>query len=454
MNYMFIKGTIVTMDSKNSIIKDGCLVTEDDKIVDVGKYTELKGKYPGYERVDCKNKLLMPPLINSHTHASMTLLRGYADDLPLFDWLTKWIFPVEKTLTPSDIYLGTQLAAIESALSGTSCLNTMYYFMEQEAEALSGAGLRGVVGHVCFSSNKKLDSSITFSLVKKWHNSENGLIRVSVDPHSIYTVDPVYLKELYLLKQELNEKYGSPEAPICWHIHTAENSDEMLKMKQAFSSNEAQEVKDLVSVNYEGVFDYLNHLNVLGPDVIAAHCVHLTTRDIELIHRSGVKVVHNPVSNLKLASGICPLDRLIKQGVNVSLGTDGACSNNSLDMFETVKLTALLHKGVNLNPTVIPAQKVIRMATIEAAKTLMWDSQIGSIEKGKKADILVLDLSKPHAVPLYSEYSHLAYALKSSDVESLVVNGAFIVENREMKTLNVEEVTNKIVKWKEARFNQ
>ncbi|MEM2110013.1 MAG: amidohydrolase, partial [Candidatus Odinarchaeota archaeon] len=425
---------------------------EDDRIVDVGKYNELKNKYQSYDKIDCKNKIIMPPFINCHTHASMTLLRGYADDLPLFEWLTKWIFPIEKNLTPSDIYLGTKLAVVESALSGVSCLNTMYYFMDMEAEAISQAGLRGVVGHVCFSNNKRQDSSITFNLVKKWHNSKDGLIRVSVDPHSIYTVDPVYLKELYLLKEELNNKYGSPTAPIHWHIHTAETSDEMAKMREAFASHEDTEVKELVNNHYEGVFDYLNHLNVLDSEVTAAHCVHLTSKDIEVISKKSVKVVHNPVSNLKLASGISPVTTLLKNKVNVSLGTDGPCSNNSLDMFETVKLTALLHKGVNLNPTILPAQTVIRMATFDAAKTLGWSSEIGSVEKGKKADILIVDLSKPHATPLYNEYSHLVYALKSSDVESLIVNGRFIVENRVMKTVNVEEVIVKVAKWVENKL--
>ncbi|WEU41049.1 MAG: amidohydrolase [Candidatus Odinarchaeum yellowstonii] len=449
---MFVNGVVLTMDLKNTVIRDGCVVVEDDRIIDVGKYSELKNKYHGYEKFNCNNKIVMPPFINCHTHASMTLLRGYADDLPLFEWLTKWIFPVEKTLTPSDIYLGTRLAVIESALSGVSCLNTMYYFMDMEAEAISQAGLRGVVGHVCFSNTKKQDASITFNLVKKWHKAKNGLIRVSVDPHSVYTVDPVYLKELYQLKKELNDKYGSVEAPIKWHIHTAETADELVKMRESFSSSENSEVKKLVSDNYDGVFDYLNRLNVLDEHIVAAHCVHLTDRDISLIREKSVNVVHNPVSNLKLASGVSPLPKLLNNKINVSLGTDGPCSNNSLDMFETVKITALLHKGVNLNPTVLPAHEVIKMATINGARTLGWDSEIGSIEKGKKADLLIIDLSKPHATPLYNEFSQLVYALKSSDVDSLLVNGRFIIENKVMKTVNVEDTISKVVKWVADRF--
>ncbi len=440
------------MNSANTVIREGCVVVEDDRIVDVGKYSELKYKYHGYERFDCENKIIMPPLINCHTHASMTLLRGYADDLPLFEWLTKWIFPVEKTLTPEDIYLGTKLAVVESALSGVSCLNTMYYFMDKEAEAISQAGLRGVVGHVCFSNNKKQDRSITFNLVRKWHNSKNGLIRVTVDPHSIYTVDPVYLKELHELKKDLNDKFGSPTAPIKWHIHTAETADELVKMRESFGSSENPEIKKLVDENYDGVFDYLNHLNVLDDQIIAAHCVHLTDKDISLIREKSISVVHNPVSNLKLASGISPLPKLLSNNINVSLGTDGPCSNNSLDMFETVKITALLHKGVSLNPTVLPATEVIKMATINAAKTLGWDSEIGSIEKGKKADLLIIDLSKPHANPLYNEFSQLVYALKSSDVDSLIVNGRFIVEEKTVRTVNVEETITKVAKWVSDRF--
>ncbi len=449
---MFFNGIILTMNSKNSVIQDGCIVVEDDIIIDVGKYSELKNKYHGYEKFDCKNKIITPPFINCHTHASMTLLRGYADDLPLFEWLTKWIFPVEKTLTPDDIYLGTKLAVIESALSGVSCLNTMYYFMDMEAEAISQAGLRGVVGHVCFSNNKKQDSSLTFNLVKKWHNSNNGLIRVSVDPHSVYTVDPAYLKELHQLRNELNDKYGSQNAPIRWHIHTAETSDELIKMRESFNSSESSEVKRLVCESYDGVFDYLNRLNVLDDQIVAAHCVHLTDKDINLIRDKSVNVVHNPVSNLKLASGVSPLPKLLNHNINVSLGTDGPCSNNSLDMFETIKITALLHKGVNLNPTLLPAVEVVKMATINAAKALGWDSEIGSIEKGKKADLLIIDLSRPHAVPLYNEFSQIVYALKSSDVDSLMINGRFIVENKVMKTVNVEETISKVVKWVADKF--
>jgi 5-methylthioadenosine/S-adenosylhomocysteine deaminase len=451
---MLINGTILCMDEKNSIFKNGCLVIEDENIIDIGKYGDLKNKYPGYEKINCEKKIILPPFINCHTHASMTLLRGYADDLPLNEWLTKWIFPVEKTLIDDDIFLGTQLAAIESALSGTSCLNTMYYFMEKEAEAITQVGLRGVVGHVCFSGTKKKDNAETNKLVSTWHNAKGGLIRVTIDPHSIYTVDPIYLQELYHLKKELNQKYGSENSPIQWHIHTAESSTELEVMRKNFSQSESSKIRNILNENHKSVFSYLNSIGVLDQDIIAAHCIYLDNNDISIIRKNDIKVVHNPVSNMKLASGISPLPKLIQNQIKIGLGTDGACSNNSLDMFETMKFAALLHKIATLDATVVPAKTVVRMATIDGAKVLAWDKEIGSLEKNKKADILILDKFYPHSTPLYDIYSHLAYAFKPINVDQLIVKGKHIVKDKKIITVDVEKIMDKANRWKEDHQNQ
>ena len=433
-------GTVVTMGRKG-IIRDGAIVVENSRILDVGKGAELKRKYPGYEKISAKGKVVIPGLVNTHQHAAMSLLRGYADDLPLKEWLKNWIWPLEKHMTGRDIYIGALLTALESIMGGTTTVNTMYHYVKggNEAEAFAEAGLRGVIGHVCFSWRKDEDQRALRTLAKDWHGKANGLIRVSVDPHAAYTVDPEYMKELREITEELNEKYGSSSSPIMWHMHVAETQDEPEKIRQAFN----------VSIQ-GGVVEYLNSLGVLGNDVIATHCVALTKRDIEILKEKEVKVSHNPISNLKLASGISPVPTLIKAGVTVALGTDSSCSNNNTDMFGVMKTAALLHKGVHKDPTLLPAEKALQMATIEGAKALLWDRQIGSIEIGKSADLAIVDFKKPHLCPLFNEISHLVYSAGASDVDTVLINGKIVMENREVTTVDVHKVLEMAEKTKES----
>lgn len=431
MNFVIYGGTIITMQN-GKIIKDGAVVIENEAIVDVGKTREVLRKYPrGYERLDAKGKVVIPGLINTHQHAAMSLLRGYADDLPLQEWLEKWIWPIEGHMTANDIYIGALLTAVESIFGGTTTVNTMYHYTpnENEAKAFADAGLRGVVGHVCFSWRKKEDKNALEDLAKSWHNKADGRIRVSVDPHAPYTVDPEYMKELKELHVKLNEKYGSEKAPLIWHIHVAETSDEEEKIRKAFNV----EPKG-------GVMRYLDSLGILDEHVIAAHCVALTEEDIAVMKHRRVKVSHNPISNLKLASGVSPVPKMLEEGVIVSLGTDSPCSNNTADMFEVMKTAAILHKGVNKNPTVTAASQVLDMATLGGAKALCWDSEIGSIEVGKKADLVIINFAKPHLCPIYNEVSHLVYAAKSADVETVLINGRMVMENRRLTTLKIEKV--------------
>jgi len=441
MELVIHSGTIITMKNAK-VIKDGAVVVEDKTIVDVGKTSEILGKYPrGYERINAKGKVVIPGLVNTHQHAAMSLLRGYADDLPLQEWLEKWIWPLEQHMTAHDIYVGALLTAVESVLGGTTTVNTMYHYMpdENEAKAFADVGARAVVGHVCFSWRKKEDRKALEDLAKNWHRKADGLIRVSVDPHAPYTVDPEYMRELKVLCGELNEKYSSEKAPIFWHIHVAETSDEPEKIRKAFN----------VSLN-GGVMEYLDSLGVLDNHVVAAHCVALTDKDIAVMKRRGVKASHNPISNLKLASGISPVPKMLEQNVTVSLGTDSPSSNNSADMFEVMKMAALLHKGVNKNPTLMPATQVLGLATIEGARALSWDSEIGSIEVGKKADLAIIDFAKPHLCPVHNEISHLVYAAKATDVETVIVNGKIVVENRRLTTANCEEVMEMAEKTKNS----
>jgi 5-methylthioadenosine/S-adenosylhomocysteine deaminase len=442
LNLLIHNGTLVTM-RKDEIIRDGAIAVEDGTIIDVGKSRQMLRKYAmGYEKINAKGKVVIPGLINTHQHAAMSLLRGYADDLPLQEWLEKWIWPIERLMTAEDIYVGSLLTAVESIMSGTTTVNTMYHYMprKNEAKALVEAGIRGVVGHVCFSWRRNEDRKALEDLARNWHDKAGGLIRVSVDPHSPYTVDPEYMGELKILREELNKKYGSKKAPIIWHIHVAETFDEADKIRKAFN----------VDVR-GGVVEYLDSLGVLDERVIAAHCVALTDRDMAVMKARGVKVSHNPISNLKLASGISPVPKILKQGVTVSLGTDSPCSNNAADMFEVMKVTALLHKGVSRNPTVMSAQQVLKMATLDGARALCWENNIGSIGVGKKADLVIINFEKPHLCPLYNEFSHLVYATKSSDVETVIINGKIVMENRRLTTLNVDKVM-KMVKKAKSRL--
>ena len=431
MNLLIQNGTIITMCNKK-IIREGAIAIENKTIIDVGKTQVLKQKYGrGYEKVDAKGKVIIPGLINTHQHAAMSLLRGYADDLPLKEWLEKWIWPIEQHMTAHDIYAGALLTAIESIMGGTTTVKTMYHYTSEqnEAKAFADAGLRGVIGHVCFSWRKEEDEKALRDLAENWHNKVDGLLRVSVDPHSPYTVAPEYMKELYEMKGELNKRYGSKENPITSHIHVAETRDEVEKIEHAFK----------IKLK-EGIMAYLDSLGVLDEHVVAAHCVALTDKDIKVMKKKKVKASHNPISNLKLASGISPILKMLRACVTVSLGTDSPCSNNSADMFEVMKIAAILHKAINKNPVIMPAAQILEMATIEGAKALSWEREIGSVEVGKKADLAIISLQKPHLCPLYNEASHMVYAVKASDVETVIINGRIVMENRKLTTLNVEKV--------------
>jgi len=429
LEFIILGGTVLTMGQAGRI-REGAVVVEDDRIIDVGPADELKTKYRRYERLTADKCVIMPGLINAHQHISMSLLRGYADDYPLREWLEEHIWPLEAKMTGYDMYVGSLLTCAESLLGGVTTVNTMYHYAHpdwNEARAIAEMGMRGVVGHVCFSWRREEDRRALEDLAKRWHGAENGRIRVSVDPHAPYTVGPDYMVELRRLTDELNERYGD-KGPITFHIHVAETADEPEKIKEAFG----------VEVR-KGVFAYLDELGVLKPDVVAAHCVALTSQDIEIMAKRGVKAVHNPVSNMKLASGICPVVDLLRAGVVVGLGTDGPCSNNTADMLETMKFAALLQKVARGDPTALPAEAVLKMATLNGAMALCWD-EIGVIEPGKKADIIVIDLKKPHLTPLYSEESHLVYAAKSSDVKTVLVDGQIVVGDGELKTMSLEKV--------------
>ena len=411
-------GTILTMDSKNSILKNGFLVIRGDSISHMGT-----GDMPSISAgkiIDAKDGLVLPGLVNGHTHAAMTLFRGLADDLPLMQWLENYIFPAERNMDAEFVYTGTQLALAEMILSGTTTFCDMYLFEEEVAKAAKKAGVRCLAGEVLYDFPSPNYGSVengleyTESLIQKWR--DDPIVSIAVEPHSLFTCSP----ELLMASNELALKHRVPLI-----IHVAETLNEVSEIKRKYAKTP---------------IEHLDSLGLLGAHLIADHCVHLGQSEITKMAEHGVKVVHNPESNMKLASGIAPIPELIKQGVTVGLGTDGCASNNNLDLFSEMDTAAKLHKVHAMDPTAVDAVTVLRMATIEGARALGLQDITGSLEIGKKADVIVIDTHKPHLTPMYNATSHLVYAASGNDVTHSVINGKLVMEDRKLLTLDLDEV--------------
>jgi 5-methylthioadenosine/S-adenosylhomocysteine deaminase len=364
--------------------------------------------------------LIMPGLINSHTHAAMTCFRGLADDLPLSVWLNEHIFPAEKKISAELVYKGTLLACAEMILSGTTTFCDMYLFEDQVARAAHEAGMRALVGEVLYdfpSPNygpPEEGLSFTKDLIRSWE--KDPLVSVAVEPHAVYTCSPELLKAC----DDIALEYRVPMI-----IHLAESQEEV------------DQVKDLYGVS---PVIHLENLGLLKPHLIADHCVVLEDEEMDLLAGRGVKVVHNPESNMKLASGVAPAVELLARGVVVGLGTDGCASNNNLDMLAEMDTAAKLHKVHRLDPTVMEARTVTQLAIRGGSRVLGLEDKVGCLEPGKKADIIGLDLDKPHLTPLYNIYSHVVYAASAADVTLSIINGRMVMKNRELFTLDVEKI--------------
>ena len=421
VDILIVKGTVITMDSNRTVLEAGTVVIKDGTIVAVGASESLKSNFKAKETINANGKIVMPGLINTHTHAAMVIFRGFADDLPTQEWLENYIWPAEaKYINAETVRLGTLLAIAEMIRSGTTTFNDMYFFEDEVAKAAKEAGIRAVVGEALLdfpTPNKKTPQEgleYTEMLIQKWR--DDPLITVAVAPHAPYTCSPEILKAA----KNLSDKYN-----VRFHIHLSETEKEV---------NDIQEKYGLTPVGY------MDSLGVLGDNVIAAHCVHLTEEDIQLIAHRKVGVAHDPESNMKLASGVAPIPDLLDAGVKIGLGTDGAASNNDLNMFEEMDTTAKLHKVFRHDPTVIDAQTVVEMATIGGARILGLDDQIGSIEEGKRADIIIINLNKPHTIPLYNPYSHIVYVIDGADVETVIIDGKTVMLNQKILTINEEEI--------------
>ena len=411
------------MESKNILIKDatiisdeikkGSLLIQDDKIVEI---SNKLGENDADEVIDASGKILIPGLVNTHTHLSMTLMRGLADDMPLDTWLNNYIWPVEAELNPEYCYAGALVACAEMIKSGTTCFNDMYFFMDHVAKAADDAGLRGIISHgmIDFGDGEKRKNEFKESIriIKKCHNIGDGRIQVAFGPHSPYTCSEELLREV---KREA-AKYG-----IRIHIHVSETK---------------KEVSDTLKAHGKRPFEYLDEIGFLGSEVTAAHAVWLSKNEIDIIKQNKVKLSHNPSSNMKLASGVSPISELLRKEVCVSIGTDGPASNNNMDMFEEMKMTALLQKVTTMDPTVLKAEEVFKMATINGAKSLGLEDQIGSIEVGKKADIVLIDAKSPQLTPFRNPISHIVYSANGGNVDTVICNGEILMKNRELTKLD------------------
>lgn len=391
------------------------IAVTDDRIVSVGNIPE---NFQADKVINGTQHFAIPGFVNAHTHASMTLLRSYADDMKLMDWLEQMIWPIEAKLRSDDIYWGAMLAAVEMIRSGTTCFADMYGpDMERVAEVVEQSGMRGVLSRgligVAPDSDKKLEENA--ALYENYHGTADGRITVMFGPHALYTCPPDYLKKVAEKAQALGAEV---------HIHMSETVGEVENCIKQYGK------RPFAHVASTGLFD---------SGTLAAHCVHLDDEDIDIIKRYHIRVAHNPGSNMKLASGTAPVPRLLEEGICVALGTDGASSNNNLDMLDEVQLAALMHKVHTLDPLAVPALTAVKMGTEYGAQALSLHD-VGRLQAGDKADIVLFSMHGAAWTPCYNPVSLLAYSAKSSSVDTVMVDGKILMENGTLKTIDEEHV--------------
>ncbi len=418
-------GTVLTVNENHVRIKNGALAIAGDTIVAIGKSREIKNSFTGRNVIKAENSIIMPGLVNGHTHAAMTCFRGMADDLELMTWLNNYIFPAEaKNVNPELAYWGSLLACAEMIKSGTTAFCDMYLFEEETARAAKQAGMRCLLGEGLFdfpvpnAENPSDGLAYTRKFIEKW--AGDPLISIVVEPHSLYTCSPPLLAEAKNIADEYNLPYA---------VHLLETRTERLQLEQKFGKS---------------ALDFLMDIGYLTERFLAFHCVYMDDADMRLFADHGCKAIHNPESNMKLASGVAPVPAMLAAGITVGLGSDGCASNNNLDMFQEMDTAAKLHKMSALDPTVMDAKTVLRMATHGGANALGMENLTGTLEVGKKADIIIVDLNKPHLTPLYNEYSHLVYAAGGADVDTVLINGKVVMENRRLLTIDEKEVMKQV----------
>ncbi len=410
-------GTVVTMNAPKTVIENGAIAVRKSEIVAVGTVAEITQKFSSSQTIDARGKVVIPGLINAHTHIPMTLFRGIADDLDLQEWLQKYIFPAEaKNVTEDFVRVGTRLGLAEMIRGGTTTYCDMYYFEDAIADETSKAGMRGVLGETLIDfpapDNKTFADAKIYAekFVKKWQG--NSLIVPVIAPHAPYTVSEEHLMEAKTLSDKLN-------APLLMHLAEAQSETDFVMKNKGMRS-----------------IEYVNKIGFLSDKLIAAHVIHANTEELEILKKFNVGIAHNPQSNMKIAAGVAPVPQMLARDLAVGLGTDGAASNNDLNMWEEMDTAAKLHKLITGDPKVLTAQQAFEMATIRGARALHLEKIIGSIEAGKRADIVVVDFDNLNQTPFYNVYSQLVYATKASDVHTVIVNGKVLMLNKRLLTLN------------------
>ncbi|MEN6436094.1 MAG: amidohydrolase [Anaerolineaceae bacterium] len=418
-------GILLTMDGNMSVIEDGAIAISGDAILATGKTQEILLSFTADEKIDAHGAIIMPGLINTHTHLAMVLLRGLAEDLPLWPWLQQVWKAEAAFMTPANVALASRLGMVESIMGGVTCSVDMYWHPERTAQAARDLGFRLVNGPVFLDSDHAPDG-YSFADREPFARDfltefrDDPLIHPMFMPHSTVTDSPDALKKV----KALADKHQ-----VDLNMHCAET---------------ATEAQDVFKRYGKTPVELLNSIGLLDGRIILAHCVHVTPQEIDILAQKGVTVAHNPVSNLKLASGIAPVFPMLQKGVNVTIGTDGAQSSNDLDMWWPVRLTALLQKEHYQDASLMKAPDMIKMVTINAAKGIGLGDRIGSLETGKKADLLLINLKSPHLTPMYDVYAQLVYTIGREDVESVMINGQWIMQHRELVTIDVDEIMTKV----------
>lgn len=418
VDLLIVGGTIITMNGSREIIRSGAIGIKDGEIAIIGSWRDVTKKVRARRTINASGKVIIPGLVNTHTHVPMTLFRGIADDMDLQEWLTKFIFPAEaKNVDERFVRAGTRLGLAEMIRGGTTTYCDMYYFEDAVADETKKAGMRAVLGETILDfpapDNKTFDAGLAYTekFIKKWQN--DPLIIPAVAPHAPYTVSQEHL----LAARDLSNRLG---APLVIHLAEANTETEFIQQK------------------HQGMrpIEFVESIGFLTDKTIAAHVIQANESELDILKSRGVGIAHNPQSNMKLAAGTAPVPAMLRRDIPVGLGTDGAASNNDLSMWEEMDTAAKLHKLVSGDPKTLSAEQAFEMATIRGARALHLDNLIGSLEVGKRADLAIVDFDSLHQTPFYNLYSHLVYATKAADVRTVIINGRIVMLNRRLLTLN------------------